>query len=151
MKSENEKTAINVAMGNKNMMWIFHRAKTWLEGICLAFLMISAASLIFTGSITGKATIFGIRPMIVTTDSMLPTLSVGEIIIGMPVEPEEIGVGDIVAYRAGKRNLWINPIIVHRIVAVTDKGFIFQGDNNAEPDAAVVTEEQILFKIIPLD
>lgn len=148
MKSENEKTAIHVVMGNKNMMWIFHRAKPWLEGICLAFLLISAASLIFTGIITGKATIFGIRPMIVTTDSMLPTLSVGEIIIGMPVEPEEIGVGDIVAYRAGKRNLWINPIIVHRIVAVTDKGFIFQGDNNAEPDAAIVTEEQILFKIL---
>ena len=133
------------------MMWIFHRAKPWLEGICLAFLLISAASLIFTGSITGKATIFGVRPMIVTTDSMLPTLSVGEFIIGIPVEPEEIGAGDIVAYRVGKRKLWINPIIVHRIIAVTDKGFIFQGDNNAEPDAAVVTEEQILFKILDVE
>ena len=151
MKSENEKTAINVAMGNKNMMWIFHRTKPWLEGICLAFLLISAASLIFTGIITGKSTIFGIRPMIVTTDSMLPTLSVGQIIIGIPVEPEEIEAGDIVAYQEGKRNLWITPIIVHRIVAVTDKGFIFQGDNNAEPDAAVVTEEQILFKILDVE
>ena len=89
--------------------------------------------------------------MIVTTDSMLPTLSVGQIIIGIPVEPEEIEAGDIVAYQAGKRNLWITPIIVHRIVAVTDKGFIFQGDNNAEPDAAVVTEEQILFKILDVE
>lgn len=94
MKSENEKTAIHVATGNQHMMWIFHRAKTWLEGICLAFLLMSAALLIFTGSITGKATIFGVRPMMVTTDSMLPTLSVGEFIIGIPVEPEEIGAGE---------------------------------------------------------
>lgn len=129
------------------MMWIFRRAKQWLEAICLALLLLSAASLIFTGIFTGKATIFGIRPMVVTTDSMVPTLSVGEIIIGVPVEPEEIQVGDVIAYRAGEKNLWIQPIIVHRIIEVTDEGFIFQGDNNLKPDATVVTKEQILFKI----
>ena len=128
------------------MMWIFRKVKQWLEGICLVFLLLSAASLIFTGIITGKATIFGIRPMVVTTDSMVPTLSVGEIIIGISVEPEEIQVGDIVAYRADEKNLWLQPVIVHRIIEVTDEGFIFQGDNNPEPDNAIVTKEQILFR-----
>lgn len=130
------------------MMWIFRRAKQWLEGIYLALLLLSAASLIFTGIITGKATIFGIRPMVVTTDSMVPTLSVGEIIIGISVEPEEIQVGDIVAYRAEEKNLWLQPVIVHRIIEVTDEGFIFQGDNNPEPDNATVTKEQILFRFL---
>lgn len=130
------------------MMWIFRRAKQWLEGICLALLLLSVASLIFTGIITGKATIFGIRPMVVTTDSMVPTLSVGEIIIGISVEPEEIQVGDIVAYRADEKNLWLQPVIVHRIIEVTDEGFIFQGDNNPEPDNATVTKEQILFRFL---
>lgn len=130
------------------MMWIFRRAKQWLEGICLALLLLSVASLIFTGIITGKATIFGIRPMVVTTDSMVPTLSVGEIIIGISVEPEEIQVGDIVAYRAEEKNLWLQPVIVHRIIEVTDEGFIFQGDNNPEPDNAIVTKEQILFRFL---
>ena len=128
------------------MMWIFRKVKQWLEGICLVFLLLSAASLIFTGIITGKATIFGIRPMVVTTDSMVPTLSVGEIIIGVPVEPEEIQVGAVIAYRAGEKNLCLQPIIVHRIIEVTDEGFIFQGDNNPEPDNAIVTKEQILFR-----
>ena len=130
------------------MMWIFRKVKQWLEGICLVFLLLSAASLIFTGIITGKATIFGIRPMVVTTDSMVPTLSVGEIIIGISVEPEEIQVGDIVAYRADEKNLWLQPVIVHRIIEVTDEGFIFQGDNNPEPDNATVTKEQILFRFL---
>lgn len=130
------------------MMWIFRRAKQWLEGICLALLLLSVASLIFTGIITGKATIFGIRPMVVTTDSMVPTLSVGEIIIGISVELEEIQVGDIVAYRADEKNLWLQPVIVHRIIEVTDEGFIFQGDNNPEPDNATVTKEQILFRFL---
>lgn len=130
------------------MMWIFRRAKQWLEGICLALLLLSVASLIFTGIITGKATIFGIRPMVVTTDSMVPTLSVGEIIIGISVEPEEIQVGDIVAYWADEKNLWLQPVIVHRIIEVTDEGFIFQGDNNPEPDNATVTKEQILFRFL---
>lgn len=119
-----------------------------MEGICLALLLLSVASLIFTGIITGKATIFGIRPMVVTTDSMVPTLSVGEIIIGISVEPEEIQVGDIVAYRADEKNLWLQPVIVHRIIEVTDEGFIFQGDNNPEPDNATVTKEQILFRFL---
>lgn len=130
------------------MMWIFRRAKQWLEAICLALLLLSAASLIFTDIITGKATIFGIRPMVVTTDSMVPTLSVGEIIIGISVEPEEIQVGDIVAYRAEEKILWLQPVIVHRIIEVTDEGFIFQGDNNPEPDNAIVTKEQILFRFL---
>lgn len=118
-----------------------------MEGICLVFLLLSAASLMFTGIFTGKATIFGIRPMVVTTDSMVPALSVGEIIIGVPVEPEEIKVGDVVAYRAGEKNFCFYPIIVHRVIEVTDGGFIFQGDNNQEPDRNIVTKEQILFKL----
>ena len=79
---------------------------------------------------------------------MVPTLSVGEIIIGISVEPEEIQVGDIVAYRAEEKNLWLQPVIVHRIIEVTDEGFIFQGDNNPEPDNAIVTKEQILFRFL---
>ena len=129
-------------------MWIFRKVKQWLEGICLVLLLLSATSLMFTGIFTGKAAIFGIRPMVVTTDSMVPTLSVGEIIIGISVEPEEIQVGDIVAYRAEEKNLWLQPVIVHRIIEVTDEGFIFQGDNNPEPDNAIVTKEQILFRFL---
>lgn len=119
-----------------------------MEGSCLALLLLSAASLVVTSIITGKATIFGIRPMVVTTDSMVPTLSVGEIIIGVPVEPEEIKAGDIVAYRVDEKNLWLQPVIVHRVIEVTDEGFIFQGDNNPEPDNAIVTKEQILFRFL---
>ena len=79
---------------------------------------------------------------------MVPTLSVGEIIIGISVEPEEIQVGDIIAYRAEEKTLWLQPVIVHRIIEVTDEGFIFQGDNNPEPDNAIVTKEQILFRFL---
>ena len=66
----------------------------------------------------------------------------------MPVETEEVQVGDIIAYRIGEKNKYFSPIIVHRVVAITEDGFIFQGDNNIEPDDKVVRKAQILFKII---
>ena len=129
-------------------MWIFREIRKCLGNIFLLLLLLSAFSLIFTSIINGKATIFGIRPMVVTTNSMAPTLTVGSIIVGISVEPEEIQVGDIIAYRAGKKGDWFRPVIVHRIVAVTGDGFIFQGDNNHESDNAIVTGEQILFRFL---
>ena len=130
------------------MQRIFQKGKIHRRDIILFFLWIPLVSLIVTGIATDKPTIFGVRPMIVITDSMVPAIPIGSIIIGVPVETEEVQVGDIIAYRIEEKNKYFSPIIVHRVVGITEDGFIFQGDNNIEPDDNVVRKAQILFKII---
>ena len=130
------------------MQRMFQKDKIHCRDIILFFLCTPLVSLIVTGIATDKPTIFGVRPMIVVTDSMVPAIPVGSILIGVPVETEEVQVGDIIAYRIEEKNKYFSPIIVHRVVGITEDGFIFQGDNNIEPDDKVVRKAQILFKII---
>ena len=49
---------------------------------------------------------------------------------------------DIAAYESGGN------IVVHRVVAETDEGYIFKGDANAIEDASVITEDQIRGTVI---
>ena len=54
------------------MQRIFQKGKIHRRDIILFFLWIPLVSLIVTGIATDKPTIFGVRPMIVVTDSMVP-------------------------------------------------------------------------------
>lgn len=120
---------------------------------CLGWLLIavmtcSLLSMILSEKITGKKTIFGYMPMLVASESMLPKYKVGDLIVGKPIDATELQVGDVVAYKL------VSPVadkvsvtVVHRVVDITEDGFIFKGDNNEECDA-LVTSEQILYKVI---
>ena len=85
------------------MQRMFQKGKIHCRDIILFFLCTPLVSLIVTGIATDKPTIFGVRPMIVVTDSMIPAIPVGSILIGVPVETEEVQVGDIIAYRVGEK------------------------------------------------
>lgn len=50
--------------------------------------------------------------------------------------------GDIFAYQNGKN------VIIHRIIAIDEEGYIFKGDANPSQDAAKVTKEQLVGKVI---
>ncbi len=64
--------------------------------------------------------------------SMTPFISDGDIITISQLPPR-LQAGDVVAF--------INPgcrkLIVHRIVHVSEKGYLIKGDNNPEPDGRV--------------
>jgi len=79
------------------------------------------------------------------------------IVIGRSMEPtipqyslaiaKDLGdyhVGDIIAYRSP-----YGPVVIHRIMNVTPRGFITRGDNpNTTVDPWVVTEDMVLGKVI---
>lgn len=76
----------------------------------------------------------------IQTGSMEPTLHVGAVV--MIDKNKTPDVTDIAAYESGGN------IVVHRVVAETDEGYIFKGDANAIEDASVITEDQIKGTVI---
>lgn len=96
---------------------------------------------------SGVPTFFGYRPFAVQTDSMEPTISVGDLIIDTVVEdPSELEVGDIITYWTiidGQQVL-----NTHRITEITDYDnylyFDTKGDNNTIEDSTGVHENDIV-------
>lgn len=116
--------------------------------LLILVLSLSLVSMCITKKVTGKSTIFGIKPMIVMSESMLPGLEVGNIIVGVPVTADELSVGDVAAYELKSSEVeQVAVTVVHRVVTITNEGLIFKGDNNEECDD-LVKPEQILYKII---
>lgn len=74
----------------------------------------------------------GVSLAVVRGVSMLPTLREGDIVLLAKAEPHEIGVGDVVVFRAGPK------LIIHRVVEVRVIGgeyyYVTKGDNNPIED-----------------
>ena len=82
----------------------------------LLVLLIILVIFVFICRITGNApSIFGYHVFRVQTDSMMPTLNVGDVIIVKSTPAEEIEVGDIITYRVISGSLE-GQTITHRVV-----------------------------------
>lgn len=83
----------------------------------------------------------GTLPLIVLTDSMYPVIRSGDLIICRTAEPEEIAVGDVIAFFDPAGNG--SSIVTHRVVEVlTEDGevlFRTRGDNNNTEDKLPVS------------
>ena len=76
----------------------------------------------------------------IKTGSMGKSLPVGTIaIVNTDAKAQE---GDIFAYQNGKN------VIIHRIIAIDEEGYTFKGHANPSQDAAKVTKEQLVGKVI---
>ena len=88
----------------------------------------------------------GVLPLIVLTDSMYPVIHSGDLIICRTQEPEEVAVGDVIAFfdPAGSGT----SIVTHRVTEVTteDGGLAFRtkGDANNVEDMALVPAENLV-------
>ena len=118
-----------------------------LMDIVLAALIIFLAVPLLAKAATGYATFFGYKPIYILTDSMEPVIPAGSWVVGVPARAGEIAVGDVAAYRK-ENGTKLQPVIIHRVVGITEKGFIFQGDNNGLPDNWIVGADQVIYKII---
>jgi len=87
----------------------------------------------------------GSTPRTVLTSSMEPGLPPGTLVIDKPVDPADVRIGDVVTYQlASGQDLFVT----HRVISISrstsgDITFITKGDNNAAPDAAPVSAEQL--------
>jgi len=88
----------------------------------------------------------GYLPLIVLTDSMYPVIESGDLIICHTAEPEEIQVGDVIAFFDPAGNG--TSIVSHRVTEVTDfKGELAwrtKGDNNNTEDMMLVTGDKLV-------
>ena len=83
-------------------------------------LLIAFASI----SLLGLA--FGIRPRILTTDSMYPSIYRGSLVlINTDSAWNDIEEGDIVVFRSGSTE------VMHRVSEITDAGLILMPDNGS--------------------
>jgi signal peptidase len=79
---------------------------------------------------------------VVMGGSMEPTIHVGSIVIVRRVKPEDVRVGDIIAFRTGESRT------IHRVIEkVVEGGFFYfrtKGDANEDPDPWIVKPEDVL-------
>lgn len=88
----------------------------------------------------------GILPLIVLTDSMVPEIYSGDLIICNVKDAEEIKVNDVISFFDPAGNG--TSIVTHRVVEIVEKdGEIFfrtRGDNNDTEDKELVPSENLV-------
>lgn len=119
------------------------RFRDWLVLLLCGTFMLGVALLLIAGVVVPRLT--GATPYVILTSSMKPTLPAGTIVITRPVDPGEIGIGDVITYqlRSGEPE-----VVTHRVVRVSfttggDYVFTTQGDSNSLPDEKPVRAVQV--------
>ena len=79
----------------------------------------------------------------VYTGSMEPAIPVGGIVVIKPVDPETLRIGDVICFRLSEPTS-----ITHRIINITEEGFITKGDANEDPDTWIVKNENVIGKAV---
>jgi signal peptidase I len=79
----------------------------------------------------------GVKPLVVRSGSMEPTITTGSMVLTQPVDASEIRVGDVVSVRRADRRR-----VTHRVLAVERRGaaaLTLKGHANQDPDPVPVT------------
>ena len=88
----------------------------------------------------------GYSPMIVLTDSMLPVISSGDLIIAQQIDPKDVKVGDVITFFDPAGNG--TSVVTHRVMEIVeDKGetkWRTRGDNNNTDDKVLVPFENLV-------
>ncbi len=83
--------------------------------------------------------VFGYSQYIVTSGSMEPNISAGDLIL---IKPEEhYKLGDVVTFSSG------GAVVTHRLMGTVEGQYITQGDANNAEDSELLSPEDILGKV----
>lgn len=109
----------------------------------ISIILIYNIILIIISSINGKDfNILGYKAYIINTNSMEPTIKVGDIVIIKKNKPEMLNQGDVITF---SRN---GEVITHRITKIEESEnntrYITKGDNNNTEDSFNVTYQDII-------
>lgn len=98
-------------------------------------LTITALIGVVISGLTVAATVNSIRPLVVKSGSMEPTIPSGSMVLVRRVNAAEVEIGDIVAVERPDRTR-----VTHRVIAIEHQGEVakltLQGDANEDPDPA---------------
>lgn len=76
------------------------------------------------------------NPYVIVSGSMEPELPVGSLCF-IDCQQKEPETGDIISYKAG------DSVITHRVIEVTDEGYVTKGDANNSKDPGIVKQKQV--------
>lgn len=79
---------------------------------------------------------FDMNPYVIVSGSMEPELPVGSLCM-IDCQQKEPEAGDIISYKAG------DSVITHRVIEVTDEGYVTKGDENDSKDPGLVKPKQV--------
>ena len=113
----------------------------------IAIILIYNIILIIISSINGKDfSILGYKAYIVNTNSMEPTIKVGDIVIIKKVKAEKLNQGDVITFTQE------GEVITHRITKIETEEkstqYVTKGDNNNAEDTLKIKYEDIIGKEI---
>jgi len=108
-----------------------------------------AIVVMITAMLTYIAPHFGWRVDVVCSGSMEPELKAGSLVITRPVEPQEIVVGDIIAFSPKGVTLGENEV-THRVIGIEEASPLYfktKGDANDNPDPFMVPARNLVGRI----
>ncbi len=111
--------------------------------------LILAIAIMTTAMLTYIAPHFGWRVDVVVSGSMEPELKAGSLVITRPVEPQEVMVGDIIAFSPQGVTLGENGVI-HRVIGIEEASPLYfktKGDANDNPDPFMVPARNLVGRI----
>jgi signal peptidase len=100
--------------------------------------VLAIAAFIFISSRAGTSTY-----LVVLSESMKPTINMGDLVVTTPTNPNDIKTGDIIAFKNGNAEI----PVTHRVVNVTASGFVTKGDANDDADIQVRRQGDVLGRI----
>jgi signal peptidase len=135
-------------------MKILKKSLTVLLSVLLWAIILLAALYAFTTLATrdsaNVASLAGITPMIVESDSMSPTFLAGDLIIIQSCDPATLEEGDIITFHTIINNEYA--LNTHRIEQLTDqdgiRSYVTKGDNNDIADTHVIADGDIVGKYV---
>jgi len=78
------------------------------------------------------ALLVGLRPLVIRSDSMAPTLRAGDLLLVRTVPAAVVAVGDVVTFADSSRR---GELVSHRVIAIEQRGaeraFVTRGDQNS--------------------
>ena len=87
-----------------------------------------------------------LKPVVIATGSMVPTLQVGDVALVVPCDPADLATGDVIRYA------YRGVSVIHRVAAVsreeTGLTFVTRGDANHGPDRDPVSADQVLGRLV---
>lgn len=109
--------------------------------IVLVLLIVLVVFIFITRATGSTPSIFGYSIYRVQTDSMVPTLQVGDVILSKQVAPEEIHLGDIVTYECRSGRLE-GQTITHRVaLEPEERGGVYYYRTKGDKEGASLDDE----------
>lgn len=116
------------------------------RGLDLA-LVVLVAAVVVVGLVAFLAPAMGGRALAIRSGSMGPTIGVGSMVVALRQDPAGLHVGDVVAIE-----LPAGTVLTHRIDEIVQQDdrrmFRLKGDANPAPDPTLVTQDQLVGKVV---